>query len=219
MKPLTLYAHAVRRLLSHGSVLVVRPVKPQPPQEYRLWGPVFDGYAAWTTHPTQGEKGEIVEMHCPLGVPGTEHWARETWRRTTPDLPNGLEYRADGLLRWFDGSDEQAALASVTYPRDGRWRSPVIMPAWASRFSHLTVGEVRCVRLSELSADDARSTNPPDVVAHQLWPTIADWHPLDAMQLNWTERYGELYPWPGAWAWAVVLTVQPDSPAKEESQL
>ena len=207
VKPLILHAHEIRRLLAHGSVLVLRPVKPQPQPEYRLWGPVFDGYAAWTDHPIQGEKGHIIEMRCPLGTPGTKNWVRETWRRSLLSVPNGLEYRADGLLRWFDGSDTVAEYASVTIPRDGRWRSPVTMQRWASRCD-VTVRDVRVMRIWSLQYDDNLAQG-------------FDWRdedgPCQWFMEDWNARHGKQYPYAAnPHAWAVTIAHTPASPAEEE---
>ena len=228
MKPITLHPHEIHRLLSHGSVLVVRPVKPQPVQlDTGLWywqpprlpqrAPEFVWADALDT------PWWIIAIHagdCPLGAPGTKHWARETWAACfhpeDPVQPGMAMCVEDGKVvgppRWHPDLPREMRREMF---RQWTIRSPVTMPRWASRYD-VTVSEVRCMQVGKLSEEDCRATNPPDVIENQLWPTIADWHPQDVLEHDWTERYGDRYPWPDAWVWAVTVARTPDSPAKEE---
>lgn len=88
---------------------------------------------------------------CPYGAPGDTLWVRETWRRSPNDLPDGIQYRADNLLRWFDGSEiaREDRLRAECLPRDGRWSPSIHMPKWACRL-RLRVEEVRVERLQEI---------------------------------------------------------------------
>lgn len=66
-------------------------------------------------------------------------WGREVW--TLDGCADGCAYRADG--------EPQAHLAHV------RWRYPVTMPRWASRWT-LTVGEVAVILVQDVAEDDMR---------------------------------------------------------------
>jgi len=214
MTALTLHAHEIRRLLSHGSVLVVRPVKPQP-----HWNPpeTIPGFWYWEVEPGKWycyRDDEIAEIHeyCPLGAPGERRWVRETWRRSLPSMPNGLEYQADGLLRWFDGSDTVAEYESVTIHRDGRWRSPATMPRWASRCD-VTVRDVRVVRVDDVGNDMSVEAGHMTTWEEQGWAITGRGNFIGW----WNARHGKQYPYADRpWAWAVTVKRTPDSPAKEE---
>lgn len=191
MKALTLHDHEVRRLLAAGSVLVMRPVKPQPPEGWRMWGPIIDGHAAWCEHPTQGEKGQVVEVRCPYGAPGDTAWVRETWMRQPPDAPDGIWYQADNLARWFDGTDTRTEALARQLSRDGRWRSPVTMPRWASRCA-VSVTEVAVRQTTELTPADLEPMGWGDssLLAYGLWHSA---------------HYGAT-----PWCWVVSVTRTPD---------
>lgn len=72
---------------------------------------------------------------------GDRLWVREAWAPEGVDAEEGF-YRPD-----------YRATANGQ-PTDGRWRSPIHMPRWASRLT-LIVTDVRVQRLQDISEDDA----------------------------------------------------------------
>jgi hypothetical protein len=124
-------------------------------------------------------------LFCPYGNVGDRLWVRETWvdlRAVSPssDEPNewgdrphfrleeptqqpngawhydGLDviWRADGEVEFCDGD---GAIGDMADKRDmAHWKSPVIMPRWASRFT-LEITKIRVERLQDISEEDAKA--------------------------------------------------------------
>lgn len=155
---LTLRDHEVKRLLSTGDVLVVRPVKPQPEYNAQLemwvWPNAMHGYAS--CYPESGLR-ELLADNSPYPV-SSRWWVREVFNardvvydeycggyeagyplnpmpRTRPEYRYVVDYKAT------DGND-------------GPWRSPIHMPRWASRVT-LEVTDVRAERLQDITEDSA----------------------------------------------------------------
>lgn len=115
-------------------------------------------------------------------------WGREVW--TLDGCADGCAYRADG--------EPPAHLAHV------RWRSPVTMPKWASRWT-LTVGEVRVCRVQDVTSAMAIACG---FFAHANSMTIdCDTRdPRDDFARRWDADHG-----PGSWAanpWCVSAAVE-----------
>jgi hypothetical protein len=87
---------------------------------------------------------------CPLGMPGSHLWVRETWSRIEAGrycpIGGDVVYRAAGERR----SGAQAF----------RWHSPIHMPRWASRLM-LEITEIRVERLQDISKADAVAEGAP----------------------------------------------------------
>jgi len=228
VKPITLHPHEIHRLLSHGSVLVVRPVKPQPVQlDTGLWywqpprlpqrAPEFVWADALDT------PWWIIAIHagdCPLGAPGTKHWARETWAACfhpeDPVQPGMAMCVEDGKVvgppRWHPDLPREMRREMF---RQWTIRSPVTMPRWASRCD-VTVRDVRVMRVQELGNDDLALALDAPVT----WPGPGPepyQRQLDrAFAVTWDARYGKQYPYAtNPYVWAVTVARTPDSPAEE----
>ena len=188
-KPLTLRDHEVKKLLSTGDVLIVRPVKPQP---WWIESPHMEGdkwvgaYSKDTdiTNPT-------YQARCPYPV-GSRWWVRETWCMTG----------AGCVLHKADHKTEQPYWATL------KWNAAITMPRWASRIT-LEVTGVRVERLQDITYDDilaegwnSRTSEPiTDGTAGEdarAW-YIALWDSINA-------RRG--YPWvSNPWVWVVEFAV------------
>ncbi len=145
MKPIIFSGEMVRAILDGRKTMTRRVVKPQPPEGFRAWHGCVDGNAAWTDHPMQGEKGQIINAKCPYGAQGDKLWVRETFMvehfPSAPDNPR-VHYRADNTAA---GSGWTAAKM---------WKPSIFMPRWASRIT-LEIVNVRVERLQEISEEDA----------------------------------------------------------------
>lgn len=97
-------------------------------------------------------------MPSRYGTPGDHLWVRETWAllplydcmRPSQLCPKGLDlfWKANGAqTRYYK-----------TNP--GRWRSPIHMPHWASRYT-LEILDVRVQQLQDISPDDAEAEGVP----------------------------------------------------------
>jgi hypothetical protein len=81
------------------------------------------------------------------------------------------------------------------------------MPRWASRIL-LEITDVRVQRVQEISEVDAKEEGPPNVL-NDTWPTVADWHPVEAFQNLWDSlnaRRG--FAWAdNPWVWSLTFRV------------
>ena len=206
MTALTLYDHEIRRLLSAGSVLVLRPVKPQPPdgvtRVFTWYAPELsadlkaqEGCYYWMLYPEPDDWLNSIHFHaaCPLGAPGSVAWVRETWRIIPHHSDYVLEYAAAPQLQRHSVHPDTADHASMT----GKWRSPIYMPRWASRCD-VTVQDVRVLRINELLQDDESMAGFTDDI-----PAYNHIH----FQNDWLRRYAHRFPedlWQ-LWVWAVTV--------------
>jgi len=96
---------------------------------------------------------ESVLDRCPYGQPGDLLWVKQTWRRSTPNLPDGIQYRANNLLIYFDNSNKGRAAREwaneKSIPRDGVWRSPRFMPKICANI-WLRVKDIRVERVQDI---------------------------------------------------------------------
>lgn len=186
MKQIILRAHEVRRLQTAGEVLVVRPVNTAGREIERAattleWAQALAqntcfgrritdreieeraASLAGRFHPFVCSDGELVGLHCPLGTPSERRWVRETFITGYEMDDNGyftlddageyidkIWYRASTPnLAWFDGESD--------WPTDPKWRSPVVMPRWASRYV-VEIAEVQARQVQAISTFDAEHT-------------------------------------------------------------
>lgn len=159
-RPIILQAHELEFILSQAEgqpVFLTRLVKPpvesyykRHPQafhtDYRsVAGAAQSGWIFWTmeaSEVTQAEIGDFTQrvykegIPCPYGVAADLLWVKETWAAISPDEFDRpiaaciIEYRADGEWSRFPG---QWPPEFAHDPERPRWRSPLVMPRWASR--------------------------------------------------------------------------------------
>ena len=107
---------------------------------------------------------------CAPSQPST--WSPAFWRREqgTPNNPNGMWYRADGLE------------PETTITTRGKWTPAIHMPRWSSRIT-LQVERVRVQRLWDISEDDARADGMWDRGIGRGWTngTEQEWLYHDAV--------------------------------------
>ncbi|MBA7658440.1 hypothetical protein ES703_66391 [subsurface metagenome] len=101
---------------------------------------------------------ELIRIKSPFDQVGDKIWQRETW---------ATELRLDHLSPSEIG---EAATVPVWYKADGKhlsilelgkWRSPLFMPRWASRFATPITKLPVPVRLQEITLEDAKREAPP----------------------------------------------------------
>ena len=212
-RPIPFRDDMVRAILAGRKTQTRRVVKPQPTALVSGWsdgaepGDVVILQPASWPHRLAESKGRNkraagdltpTRIACPYGEPGDLLWVKETWCESfawDDDSRNGYCYRATN-----DG------------PEPGRWKSSRYMPRSASRIT-LEVVAVRCERVQSITADDARAEGPPDV-ENNTWPTVADYHPVEAFASLWDEINAKRgHPWDAnPWVWVVefrVLEVTP----------
>ena len=167
---------------------------------------------------------------CPLGRAGQLLYVRETWLaeqgyhpgRRPKEKKLSIDYKATPTPGKCQGRivDEplgfqilhgvQGALGMI----DGRWRSPVCMPEWASRLT-LKIIKVELQRLHQVEG------NPDDAAEEMGWepitpgsidffrdPSDMSWsrHPDEAFPTWWDAVYGTTSPWEGdPWVWTITF--------------
>lgn len=180
--------------LQAGATILLRPMDPQPRAEFLARG-VVSVVPQW---PLQDGVRWFMADGCSELVPGP--WQpgdvlrfRETWAPVT----------ACEHYNHLHGNEVR-----VLYKADGhtcvvRWRSPVTMPAWASRLSR-TVKAVRAVRVNQVSAEAIKALG---IEQQSDWE---DGRKCSIKQLQgrflrrWTEDHPRL-PWGEAWAWQLTV--------------
>lgn len=210
-RPVTLDAAAVRATLDNRKTQLRVPVK------LREFGPSETYGYDWTFRDRRGLWNDytttqlLSSKFCPVHV-GDRLRVRETWSMMNQD-------RTTVILRGYHRTPEEASGLDVVYRADEDhghrgWRSPVLMPRWASRLA-LEVTEVRLQRLQEITDEDARAEGARelplqegepgawwtcDVIAGQ--PLHAR-DPIWAYRKLWGRRYGKRSPWDrNDWVWA-----------------
>lgn len=133
MKSIVLKSHEVIHLRDTGSVIAWRVVKPS-------W--IAAAQATGESNGPETDGKYWVEI-CPHGRTGEERWVKETWME-------GHAYDDDGHGKAY----HKACWGNV--PEDLKWRSPVHMPRWASRFT-VTL-DVGLKRIQEVTGDEAVSS-------------------------------------------------------------
>lgn len=85
-------------------------------------------------------------------APGDTLYGREAWAH----VPRTAYAMSDGVEQRLDATDpDMAAVYKAGWERCApRWRSPVTMPRWASRWT-LTVGEVGVIRAKDTTDSEA----------------------------------------------------------------
>ena len=195
---ITLANHEARRLAGEGSLLVVRPVVPQPTRinddddgtwEWRRAGEYYDDLVLYT----------VIKDANPLGAPGDVLLCKETWLHT------GLGYK-------YRVSDPQ-------WGKTCHWRPASTMPAWAVRFRSV-VCEAGAMRAGDMTEEHLRDTGiAPDMEDSGGTDMAGQWvevpHYGPAFAAYWNRRFRK-YPWEdNPWVWTAVVET-PEKAARDE---
>lgn len=123
---------------------------------------------------------------CPFGAVGDRIWVRETWARYNIDQnSHDIAYRATTPEDW---------------PEEGRWRSSIHMPRWASRIL-LEITDVRVERLNAISEEDARAEGIIDGGCLNCGEPEPD--ATDAFAYLWQSIYGQESWKANPWVWVI----------------
>jgi hypothetical protein len=206
-KPIIFSGEMVRAILDGRKTKTRRVIKPQPDEDglVRDLGKSSD---AWFDTSER-------EYKCPYGGHGDRLWVRETWRRSFSQfgqLPDGIEFKANNLLVYFDKSDRgvqaKNAATEKSLPRDGRWRPSIYMPRWASRIT-LEITDVRVERIQEITAKDCIQEGCPNRLVGT--PIKSDKIAVRGFQLLWNSINAKRgYGWDvNPWVWVVEFAHNP----------
>ncbi len=146
-RPIIFSAPMVRAILEGGKTQERRVVKRQ--DEVLQSG---DGVEIWTGFMGWEPMGEAISL-CPHGVPGDRLWVREAFAR----VPATAYRCSDGVHQTTDpGDPDMCAVYREGWERSspGGWRSPALMPRWASRIT-LEITGIHVERLQGITEGDA----------------------------------------------------------------
>jgi hypothetical protein len=221
-KSLILFDREIVRLKETGSVLVLRPIRPQPPEGCTVGFTCFSGphkieYRRYGT--TDGSIKEHQSfVKCPFGMTNDILWVRETWAEngslTVPDR-DCVCYRADGKImeQGWDGKlydtipftleDLKKSQPNITWIHP--WRSSTHMPRWASRFMVKIVGAcvLQIKQLQEKNACDSGAVKGEDR-SHVFAEHGLKYEPYKtAFSNEWDAHYSKRgFPWKSnPWVW------------------
>lgn len=136
--------HELAGILAGRQSQFRRVLKPQPEQQPNgLWH--VAGVGGGVLNAAEEDIAALAVDYAPYAV-GDRLVVKETWQQSGVYWPR----TGKGLGRLHYKATDDGAWKSYW----GRWRSPATMPRWASRIT-LTVTEVRCQRVQEISEADA----------------------------------------------------------------
>lgn len=204
-RPRIFTAHSVRAIIDGTKTQTRRPMKVQPPAWVdRMGWTCFtpdgkvSGRGTW-----DGDPSAEKFFPNPHGVAGDGIWVRETFQIGFDVDGTGGDY---SLLR--PSSCTEREHGRVFYRADPgtqeiqKWRSPILMPRWASRLT-LDVVSVRVERLQRISEGDARaegaSGGPVDGTLNGQPARVAIFDPVLWYAQAWDSMWAKREP---ALAWA-----------------
>lgn len=212
MKSIVLYQHEVRAVLSNGRALILRPVRFRKPAFVppgclaALELASFDG----TNVVLRDGVSRMVPIKCPYGHSGDSLVAKETWSGSTE---TGYVYKVSegGHRIWYRADNNRPTWA------DGRWRSGVVMPCWASRIT-LRVSSIRVLRVRSLAREDVLAvglpsftsnlgprSNPQRIYQVNEYDEGGYFSPVEAFENLWNSiNHKKGFGWEmNPWVWAV----------------
>lgn len=198
-KPLTLAPHELAAALAGTLRQVRRPV---------VYIPALGEAWNWCSRAAGDDYGFVhiigdYRRFSPLGQPGDVIWGRETWALIRPwiDMESGY---AEDLEDWTGKlpterpcngwqvlySADHGPCGETREERGFKWRSPITMPRWASRWAR-TVRAVRVERIGSMTLADVVACGYGDMMEYVL---------------DWDDRYGKKYPSnDNPWVWVADL--------------
>ena len=157
--PLILTAAEVRAVLNGTKTQHRVRVKFTRPPPWQIMDESDDGQP-WPFY--QDEFGDYHPMRCPFGTPGDTLYVKEAhaWVDylvgSELDDPVCVAFKADQTAYSFAGG-KPVKLDTYAWPWGRiKWRSPVLMPRWASRLT-IAVESVRVQRVQDISEEDAKA--------------------------------------------------------------
>jgi hypothetical protein len=178
-RPATFTSSSIDKIKRGLMTQMIRRIYPQP------HGKTFVQDATIPLHwRCPDENDPKKKWNCPYGIPGDRLWVRQVWARVEP-APQVLEQygmpvswkieknfvlldywrkRVIFLSDFPDKSPEECGHGAS----DNVWRSPGLMPRWASRHT-LKITEIRARRMQEISPDDVRAADVEAVTDEWVW--------------------------------------------------
>lgn len=212
MKGLLFQAESVRQILAGAKTQTRRVMRPQPVMERGLLWWRWSKHYGCARDDRPGEPSDEWLAHAPYRVDESV-CVKETWAPADV-LFDGVErdpaqciaYRADQTARYCQNSLTERWVDADTRNWGWshlKWRSPLMMPAWASRVQ-LRIERVRVERVDAISEEDARAEGFDPVPAHGEWAgpreTGGHWSARKAFHDAWIAMHGA-ESWGRDWVW------------------
>lgn len=210
MKPIIFSAESVRAILEGRKTQTRRVVKETTNINGTCNGIYFDEETErWYWQLL--DKPNVVDLclgKCPFGKVGDRLWVRETWALRTPSYPNhhSKVFFKDEQYKTIYHQDTVEPTQKYGYDlsEKSRWRSPILMPRWASRLT-LEITDIRVERVQEITHEGVKeegiyvfareSVNLPGRPQGQFKRFANHWNSLNA-------KRG--YPWEkNPWVWVI----------------
>jgi hypothetical protein len=200
------------------------------PIALREFGPSDTPGYDWTFRGRRGQwndvSTELLLAKFRPYVPGSKLAVREAWGLEMGHGLTGGQRQRMACLHFPDRSRipvpadtvwDMGLIRPVHGPVgdvDSVWRSPATMPLWAARY-HITIGDVRPVRVRELSEDEAVECGvrqlPLQDGERGCWWTadvgagqrMHSRRAAAAFAKTWQLDHGPKHPWDTAWAWSI----------------
>lgn len=213
-KPIIFNSEIIKALLDGRKTMTRRVIKPQiqSPKD----GAYFDNYNHgtqwnwWSKDHKQFLNADIIR--CPYGQIGDGLWVRETWR-VHKDYDT---LRPSTIFLAMGGDTAHCVCYKNDDRRDygedfwGRWRSPIFMPRWASRFDR-SITDIRVERVQEITWNDMKaegieilpgSYNDPDNAYYSMREEFNNlWDSINGKKegCSWSDN---------PWVWVVEFEVK-----------
>lgn len=208
-----------RRLTTTGTLLVVRPVVPQPPEgTHSLVWNANEGEDLphlWLADNDHGEYPGSVDfdpyVRCPLGAPGDVLVCKEAWRYDDdPENYNGMPLEDPRRVLYSDCPLWDEVEQLIPFPHLSsltQLRPASTMPPWAVRHRPVVV-EAGVMRVGDIPGKDAEAMGLDVVAKMPAFPprgtdvdALIDAVGKQVIARDWNRRY-RAYPYESnCWAW------------------
>lgn len=141
------------------------------------------------------DQADFISVNCPFGQIGSELYGKET-------------YQTGYAL---GGEDENGKRVDIIYKAgyehklyDFKWKSPMMMPEWASRY-HIILNKIIVQRIQEISEEDSQKEGITERTR------LPGYDPMYAMtfMILWDSINGKTYPWSSnPWVWVLYYRVE-----------
>lgn len=214
---ITLANHEARRLAEEGTLLVVRPVVPQP--THGEPEPTYLSWWSWNdtcAGTTKAALHNTLQAWSPLGAPGDVLVCKEAWCGSEKTMRG--YFRAD-LAYWDFAKNEPRP--DMGEPEKCHWRPASTMPAWAVRFRPV-VREAGVMRVGDIPGVDAEAMGLDVAAKLPAFPpmgvdidALVDMVGKQVLAAYWTRRFRK-YPWESnPWCWTAWVET-PEAAARDE---
>lgn len=142
--------------------------------------------------------GNIIKIKCPFGQVGSELYGKETY----DPLMNTQHTAVEKVIYKADYPKEALENESCDF---GPWKSPMMMPEWASRY-HIILNKIIVQRLQDISIED--------IIQEGLSTTLREHDACKDLRKQWINLWDSInlksgHGWnKNEWVWGLYYTVK-----------